>query len=135
MSDEIVTAHIIETGQSDYSNKITVSGHEIIADEPNETYEGGGDLGPAPFDLLTSSLAACTIMTMRWYAKIKGLPLERAEAIITFDRKAGRFSKEITLHGDALSDTDRQKLIEVAGKCPVQKTLLGEITVDTLVKD
>lgn len=134
MPNDIVTAYIAETGQSVYSNTINVSGHEILADEPPESHEGGGNLGPAPYDLLTSSLAACTIMTMRWYAQKKNLPLERAEASVTFDKKAGRFTKEITLHGEKLSDADKKRLIEVAGKCPVQKTLQGEILIETVMK-
>ena len=129
MSD-ITTVHIIETDASTYSAQIDVSGHRFAADEPLD-YPGGGDTGPSPFDLLTAALAACTVMTIRWYAVQKNIPLDKAEANVTFDRKTATFTKEITLHGDGLTAEQREKLVEISARCPVHKVLTGDIQINT----
>ena len=131
-------AHIRETGESAYAVEINVSGHNLHGDEPADA--GGANLGPAPYDLLLAALGECTVMTIRWYAKQQGWPLEKAEARLThrketIDGRPGKtdiFSKEITLHGDALTDEQRRKLIEIAAKCPVQRTLEGTPVIHTL---
>lgn len=130
MSDT-TTALAKETKDSVFSASVEVGKHQFIADEPPEN-EGGKDLGPSPFDLLTSALSTCTVMTMRWYADRKEFPLEQAEVKVVLDQKNNHFVKEITLHGDKLTEEQKEKLVEIAGKCPVQKTLLGEITIDTV---
>ena len=73
MTDGITQATIAENGASPYAVSITVSGHALSGDEPISF--GGGDTGPAPYDLLTASLGECTAMTVRWYAKQQNWPL------------------------------------------------------------
>lgn len=127
----IRTAHVIETGQSAYSVDIEVSGFQINGDEPIDG--GGANLGPAPYDTLLAALGECTVMTVRWYAIQQKWPLDKAEAIVTH-HKEGRtdiFTKKITLYGDALTDEQKAKLIEVAAKCPVQRTLEGTPIIKT----
>ena len=126
---DLTKVHIKEIEGSAYSAEIKVGTHSFIVDEP-ATFEGASDLGPGPFDLLTSSLAACSIMTMRWYARQKDIPLENAEAEVSLDKKTNHFTKRITLHGDQLTVEQKEKLIEIAAKCPVHKTLVGEITIE-----
>jgi putative redox protein len=130
--EKTITAHITETGESDYAVSIAVSGHEITGDEPIDA--GGKDLGPAPYDLLSAALGECTAMTIRWYAIQQKWPLDKVEVTLTFQKinKVGIFKKKITIHGDNLSQEQRQKLIEVAAKCPVQRTLEGKIEIQTI---
>lgn len=131
MAEKSVVAHVRETGESAYAVAIDVSGHALIGDEPIDF--GGGNLGPAPFDLLTASLGECTAMTIRWYALQQKWPLEHVSVRMTH-RKGGEgaasprqdvFSKTITLVGPDLTAEQQAKLIEIAAKCPVQRTLEG----------
>ena len=125
------TAHITETGDSDFAVTISVSGHTLKGDEPE--YAGGKNLGPAPYDYLTAALGECTAMTVRWYALQQKWPLEKVEVTLSH-RKEGRqdiFEKTITITGAVLTDDQRAKLIEVAAKCPVQRTLEGTPSIIT----
>lgn len=135
---DIRTAHVIETGASAFAVSIDVSGHQLTGDEPEE--DGGANIGPAPFDLLLAALGECTVMTVRWYARQQNWPLEKVEAKLTHHKVAssegGRgktdvFTKEIILHGAELTDEQREKLIAVAAKCPVQRTLEGTPVIRT----
>lgn len=125
---------IEETEGSLYSAAITVGNHHFTVDEP-ETFSGGGDLGPSPFDLLTSSLAACTIMTVRWYATQKDIPLEKVSAEIFYDQKQNHFTKKLSFVGARLTQEQEQNLLEIAAKCPVQRALTGDVTVETLLQE
>lgn len=126
------TAHIIETDESDYAVAIEVSGHTLKGDEP-ESF-GGGNTGPAPYDLLLAALGECTAMTVRWYAIQQKWPLEKVEVTLTHHKveKVDTFEKKITIHGGGLSSQQRQKLVEVAAKCPVQRTLEGKVEIRTV---
>lgn len=137
MAEKDTTATIRETGQGPYAVAIDVSGHSLIGDEPVDF--GGGNLGPAPYDLLTAALGECTAMTVRWYALRQNWPLERVAVTLTH-RKGGPdaasaqqdvFVKTIHLTGPALTDDQRAKLIEIAAKCPVQRTLEGTPLIRT----
>jgi len=138
LTAENTTAHVIETGESPYSVRIDVSGHSFVGDEPAAM--GGGDLGPAPFDLLLAALGECTAMTLRWYAREQNWPLERVEVSLTHTKggiegksaKIDHFTKTIRITGDALTDEQRTKLISIAGRCPVQRTLEGTPVITTL---
>ena len=109
---------------------------------------GGDDSGPSPQELLAASLASCTAITMEMYAERKGLALERASVTLrhekihatdceTCETKAGRIdriSREIEIAGD-LDDTARAKLLEIADKCPVHRTLHAEVLIESRLKD
>ena len=105
--------------------------HELRADEPKDF--GGTDLGPSPYQLVSAGLGACTSMTMRMYARRKKMPLEHVVVDVTHNKqhadeaeksggKVDVFRREIRMEGD-LSAEDRAKLMEIADKCPVHKTL------------
>lgn len=129
MSDKTIVASVTETGDSPFAMRISVGGHVLIGDEPVDA--GGAGLGPAPYQLLTAALAECTAMTVRWFARQHGWPLENVSVEVTHgkERVEGRpgltdsFSKTVTLRGDALSDEQRRRLREVAAKCPLHRTL------------
>lgn len=133
MTDEKTTiANVRENGQSDYAATIEVSGYQLIGDEPANA--GGGGVGPSPYDLLTAALAECTVMTVRWYALQQKWPLEKIEATVSHHKEGKQdiFQKQITLHGAQLTDIQKQKLTEIAGKCPVQRTLEGTPSITTI---
>src|SRR5712692_3488044 len=124
-----------------FRNEVEVGKHRMIADEPIEA--GGTDEGPTPYDFLSAGLGGCTSMTMRVVAKRENIPLEGVEIHVTNDRmyakdcadctsKAGyihRFDVRIKLIG-ALSEQQRDRLLSVARRCPVAKTLTSEIKIE-----
>jgi putative redox protein len=105
---------------------------------------GGNDAGPSPYDLLLASLGACTSMTVRLYAKQKQWPLERIEVTLKHDKvhaadcaecetregRIDRIEREIRLTG-ALDATQRQRLLKIANRCPVHRTLHSEVVIPT----
>ncbi|MBY0382624.1 MAG: bifunctional alpha/beta hydrolase/OsmC family protein [Xanthobacteraceae bacterium] len=131
-----------ETGASRFQQKITAGSHTFLADEPASV--GGMDSGPGPYDFLLAGLGACTSMTMRLYAERKALPLERTTVRLRHSRvyakdceecetKEGmisRIDREISMEGD-LSEEQRAKLMEIADKCPVHRTLTSDIQIVT----
>ena len=133
---------VAETGQGRFQQVVRVGRHELRADEP--TSFGGDDTGPGPYDNLLAGLGACTSMTVRVYAERKGLPLERVAVRLSHDTihaqdcedcetkegKLDEITRIVELSG-ALDDSQRQRLIEIAGKCPVHKTLTSEIKIRT----
>ena len=122
------------------TTELNAAGHRLIADEP-EDY-GGDNLGPTPYDLLSAGLASCTTMTLQMYAQRKGLALETATARVRHDKihakdcadcesedgKIDEFQRTILLTGD-LTKAERQRLLEIADRCPVHKTLHGVIRI------
>jgi putative redox protein len=136
------TVVVTETGQGKFQQAIAIGRHRLIADEP--TAAGGLDSGPSPYDFLLAGLGACTAMTMRLYAEHKGLALDRVavalkhgkihaadcESCETREGKIDRIDRTITIDGD-LADADRAKLMEIADKCPVHRTLRSEIEIRT----
>lgn len=133
---------VAESESGKFVQDIETSGHRLIADEP-ESY-GGNNLGPSPYDLLLSALGACTTMTLRMYAARKKLNLEHvavrlhhkkihAEDCSDCDSETGmvdHIEREIEIVGD-LSTEERGRLMQIADKCPVHKTLHGEVKVVT----
>lgn len=138
-----IQAHVSETGGSIYAVSIEVSGHKILGDEPIDV--GGKNLGPSPFDLLLAALGECTAMTVRWYAQQQNWPLEKVEVKLSHAKLAPSlvpervinvrfvdvFEKHVILHGDQLTEEQKKKLVEVAEKCPVQRTLQSDVVIRT----
>ena len=130
------------TRQGGFTTEIRAGNHSLLADEP-KSY-GGADLGPNPYDLLNAALGACTSMTLQMYAGRKKWPLKEAIVHLKHDqvyaedcavceekpRKLDRLSREVELIGD-LNEEQRKRLMEIADKCPVHKTLRSEISIDT----
>jgi putative redox protein len=126
--------------QGSFRTELRMGKHSLVADEPVSA--DGTDQGPTPYDLLASALASCTAMTMHFYAKREKLPLAGVELTVTHDRMHARdcadcvtgegfihrFNVEIRLQGD-LSDAQKARLVEIAKRCPVAKTLQNEIKV------
>lgn len=107
---------------------IEVGPHRLRADEPEE--KGGGDTGPSPHQLLLSALGACTTLTLRLYAHRKGWPLTNAHVRLTGQHEEGRYviSRLVQLEGP-LDVDQRTRLMEIADRCPVHRTLTGEIVI------
>ncbi len=133
MSGIVVVA---ENGKGRYQQAVTVGQHQLIADEPVPV--GGADAGPAPFDFIMSGLGACTSMTLRMYAERKGLPLTSIRVELSHRKveldgvQRDCIDRKITLDGD-LSDEQRQRLLEIANKCPVHRALSQSILLDCVL--
>ena len=135
------TIVVAETGIGKFTNTVvTGGGHVLTADEPPTV--GGDDTGSTPYDLLLAALGACKSMTMRMYADRKGYKLDRAEVRLSHDKihasdcaicetesgKIDHIKADITITGD-LSAEERQKIFEIAERCPVHKTITSEIII------
>ena len=129
---------VSENGQGRYQQEVRAGQHRLIADEPASM--GGADAGPAPFDYLMSGLGACTSMTLRMYAERKELPLTQISVELSHEKieldgsKRDRITRRLHLTG-ALSPEQRQRLLEIAGKCPVHKALSGSIDLPCELAD
>lgn len=135
-----------ETRKSKFNQIITVGPHRLIADEP--VAAGGEDAGPGPYDFLLAGLGACTSMTMRLYADRKSLPLDRVTVTLKHskiyakdcaecDTREGmldQIERDVAMDG-ALDPEQRKKLMEIADKCPVHRTLTSEIRIVTKAVD
>ena len=139
---EVGTVLVRETGNGKFQQEVLSGPHRFLADEPVKV--GGLDSGPGPYDLLLAGLGACTSMTLRLYAEHKKLPLERvsvrlmhnrihAEDCLNCETKEGmvdRVDRNITMEGP-LDAEQRKRLLEIADKCPVHRTLESEINIRT----
>jgi putative redox protein len=107
---------------------VHIGPHHLVADEPVEN--GGDDAGPAPHDFLLAALGACTSITVKMYATRKGWPLTSCEVHLSQRKEDGKhvIERDIQLVG-ALDEEQRARLLEIANKCPVHKTLTGEIEI------
>ena len=134
---------VAETGEGKFAQVVSVGGRHVLrADEP--VSYGGDDTGPGPYDYLLAGLGACTTMTVRMYADRKGWPLDTVSVKLNHakihaadcadcenrDGKLDQIERELTLSG-ALDDEQRQRLLEIADKCPVHRTLHSEVKVRT----
>ncbi len=133
---------VVRIGAKGFTTEVQAGRHRFLADEPVEV--GGDDLGPTPYDLLVASLGVCTAMTMRMYADRKNWPLneirvhlqhekvyeEDQAAAMEGARKIDQIERHIEIEGD-LNEEQRKKLMEIADRCPVHRTLHEEIRVVT----
>lgn len=117
-------------GSDHYAVRIDASGHAIVADEPRSN--GGANVGPAPYDLLLASLAACTTITLRMYADRKEWNVTSISVDLRFVRegKVERIERKIALDGD-LSDEQRARIAEIAEKTPVTLSLKNGLAIHT----
>ncbi len=124
-----------------FAQAVEVEGLRFVADEPKEL--GGGGAGPTPYDLLLAALGSCTSMTVGLYARTKGWPLEDIVVRLTHERvhetdcaecvEHPRWLDRITLTLEltgALSDSQRDRLRQIAARCPVHKTLTSSIAIE-----
>jgi uncharacterized OsmC-like protein len=132
-----------ETRAGSFQQEIKAGRHRLLADEPIEA--GGLDSGLGPYDLVLAGLGACTSMTLRLYAERKALPLDGVTLRLAHSRihaadcencetKEGmldRIDRAVTLAGN-LDEDQRKRLLEIADKCPVQRTLTSEIDIRTV---
>jgi putative redox protein len=128
-----------------YSQLLTAGHHSYVSDEPEVA--NGNDLGPGPYELLLWALGSCTAMTLLMYARTKGWDLADVSVHLTHDRvyaddrsnaehgtgKVEVIERQISIRGD-LSEEQRQRLLEIAGRCPVHKTIMGSVkVVDSII--
>ncbi|WP_420405636.1 alpha/beta fold hydrolase [Nisaea sp.] len=140
---EVVVAHL---GEGKFPQAILAAGHSLRADEPKTV--GGDNTGPSPYDLLLAGLGACTNMTLSLYAERKGWQIDRLETRLRHSKvhaedctacetqvgKIDKIRREITIEGP-LDAEQRQKLREIADKCPVHRTLHSEVVIETEVAE
>lgn len=131
-----LVAHL-DAAEDKFTTTINTDNHGLIADEPTEI--GGDDYGMAPFELVSAGLAACTVMTVNMYAQRKQWPLTDIKAFITHQKedrngeKVDVFIKELEFKGD-LDDKQKERLKEIAAKCPVHKTLSASSSIETTLR-
>ena len=132
---------VVRGGAQGFVQEITAGRHHLVADEP--VGAGGADRGPGPYDLLMAALGACMSMTIALYARTKKWPLETvvirlthsriyardcADCMVRDDTMLDRINTEVQLSG-ALTPEQERKLMEVAHKCPVHRTLMSQIDI------
>lgn len=123
----MTTASIASTH---YRVKLQNGRHEFGADEPMD--KGGTDTGPAPDEILEASLASCTAITLRMYADRKEWKVTEIDVTVSLERIDNKtiFTRSIKVEGD-IDETQRERLLQIAKVCPVSKTLLGEIEINS----
>lgn len=141
MIDQHATmVEVEETLAGRYMQSARTGRHVLTADEPKSV--GGNDAGPGPYEYLLTALGSCTSMTLRMYAELKGLPLHRVRVRLTHRRvhakdcadcetregKIDEITREIFLEGDLAAD-QRSRLLEIANRCPVHRTLMSETKI------
>jgi uncharacterized OsmC-like protein len=145
---ELETDHEVmaNLGKSGYTTQIVAGKHHLIADEPIKA--GGNDLGPNPYELVSSGLAACTSMTIHMYARRKEWKVENVETHVNYSKKHAQdcedcendmakidsFDRLISIKGE-LDDKQIDRLMQIADKCPVHKTLSAKAQINTKLKD
>src|SRR6184192_3510687 len=136
---------IVRGGAAGFAQQIEIGPHRLKGDEPAAF--GGTDTGPSPYDMLLAGLGSCTSMTISLYARRKGWPLEEVTVLMSHSKiyaadcaecetregKIDRIEREIKMTGQ-LTAEQRSKLMEIADKCPVHRTLTSEINIRTKEK-
>jgi len=142
------TGHVVAAGKPEDIFRVSVNadGHPMMGDEPE--HYGGTDTGPSPYDFLSAALASCTVMTLNMYARRKRLPLESVRVDVQHGKihakdcmdceaesgKIDRFERSIHLDGD-LDTAQRERILEIADRCPVHRTLHDEVNIVSKLQD
>lgn len=142
--EKLTSAHqvVANLGEEGFTTQLRAGNHYFISDEPENV--GGNDFGPTPYDFLAAALAACTSMTVQLYVKRKKWPLRNVETHVTHNKehiedcencerntsKIDVFERELVLEGN-LDEAQQKKVLEIADKCPVHRTLTNKITINT----
>lgn len=140
------TVRVTETGEGKFTQAIDSGRHRLLADEPADY--GGDDRGMSPYELLLAALGACTTMTLRMYADRKGWPMEGVSVELAHEKihaedcrdcetregKVDRIERIVEIRG-SLDEEQRGRLLEIAERCPVHRTLTGEIEVVSRLRD
>lgn len=143
----MLSKEVVLRTRGSFRTEVEAGPHRFVMDEPVGV--GGGGEGITPYDALAAALGSCTAMTLQFYAKREKYPLEGSDITVSHDRQQvkdcsdcttqqgfiHRFKVEIRLHGDALTEEQRQRLLVIAGRCPVAKTLQAEIKIDEVLVD
>lgn len=133
-------------GDAGYTTQMKVGNHYMLADEPKDV--GGNDFGPNPYDLVTAGLSACTAITVQMYVRRKGWDLKNIEVHTSYSKqhafdcehcdedsaKIDTFSREIKLEGE-LDEKQINRILQIADRCPVHRTLHSETQIDTKLID
>src|SRR5580700_10072215 len=144
MEKDDVGSVVVRGSAAGFAQEIHAGRHRIVADEPVSA--GGTDTGPSPYDLLLAALGACTSMTVGMYARRKSWPLEEVTVHLRHSKihatdcaecetKEGmldRIERDLHFTGP-LTDEQRSRLLEIANKCPVHRTLTSEIDIETRI--
>ncbi len=131
------------SGEEKFTTKVKAGKHQFVADEPEKA--GGNDYGPTPYDLLASSLATCTAMTIRMYAGHKKWDVDEINVHVEHEKvhaddsegsdsdklpRIDRFTRIVEITGE-VDDSQKERMLNIANKCPVHRTLLSEIRIET----
>lgn len=135
---------IVRGNATEFAQTIIAGDHQFVADEPQKV--GGTDTGPGPYDLLLAALGACTSMTVAMYARRKGWPIETVAVSLSHSREHARDCRDCETKDGLLDRIDRniqvtgpltaeqkQRLLEIADKCPIHRTLTSEIDIRTQI--
>jgi uncharacterized OsmC-like protein/alpha-beta hydrolase superfamily lysophospholipase len=145
-TERVPGVRVMEAGHGKFAQDVIAGRHRLRADEPESA--GGMDTGPSPYELLAAALGACTAMTIRMYADHKKIPLEHVTVDLAHDKihaadcaecetregRIDRIERVITIEGD-LDPEQRTKLLAIANKCPVHRTLHAEVYIPTRLAD
>ena len=117
-------------GLGPFQQKLVIGEFQLLADV--EAASGGANTGPSPHEYLAAALASCTSMTLRMYAGRKSMSLSNAIVTVHVERQndVEKFTRDIQLFGE-LAEEEKQRLLEIANKCPIHKALTGEIQIKT----
>lgn len=145
---ELYTEHevVANLGEEGFTTQMRAGKHYFVSDEPEKS--GGKDFGPSPYDFLSAALAACTSMTIQMYVRRKKWPLKNVETHVNHHKshaedcdncerntaKVDVFDREISLEGN-LNEEQTQRVLEIADKCPVHRTLSNKLKITTKMKE
>lgn len=144
-TDKKKIIHIHLPKEEHFTTTLTAGKHELMADEP-ESVDGGKDEGPDPYDYLLMSLGSCTVMTIKMYVKHKGWEVNDVFMELRHSKhhdedckncedpksKIDHIEKEIIIEGD-LSDKQLDRILDISKKCPVHRTLMGDINIESSI--